>query len=314
MLLASEIARVAVHHFLLAVHLWPIRLFTCCVGRANENPAPIVCLRYCRHTFRTPVPRVFIASKLLSAITQPLFWLALWWALALLLLKRRPRAATCMLWGGLAVLGLLGFRAFPDALLRPLENRYPVPAVEAIGRHVGIIVLGGATGHSDSFLAHGQVPLAEPAERLTVPVALLRQHPRLELVFSGGEGRLLPTGVPESRLAEAFYREQGLGAALNEGRIRLEGGSRNTRENARQVAELLGTRCKEPWLLVTSAWHMPRSMREFQAAGCNVTAYPVDFWTGDSTGLREYSTAYSVVRWQTGLHEWVGWLVYGFEW
>jgi len=40
----------------------------------------------------------------------------------------------------------------------------------------------------------------------------------------------------------------------------------------------------------------------------------VDFWTGDSTGLREYSTAYSVVRWQTGLHEWVGWLVYGFEW
>ena len=46
-----------------------------------------------------------------------------------------------MLWSGLAALGLLGFQAIPDALLRPLENRYPVPAGETIERHVGCIVL-----------------------------------------------------------------------------------------------------------------------------------------------------------------------------
>ena len=250
---------------------------------------------------------MFLFSKLLSAITQPMFWLAMWWALALLMLTRWHRRAVIMLWSGLAVLGLLGFQAIPDALLRPLENRYPVPAADTIASHPGIIVLGGAVGHPGSFVAHGQVPLDEAAERMTVPVGLVRQYPKLELVFSGGEGRLLPTGVTEAELARVYYQQQGLDMA----KVSLEGGSRSTRENAQQVARLLGDRCKEPWLLVTSAWHMPRSMAEFEAVGCKVTPYPVDFRTGDSTSLTEYSLAHSLLRWQTALHEWLGLLVYG---
>lgn len=250
---------------------------------------------------------MFLVSKLLSAITQPLFWLALWWAMALLILMRWRRLALIMLWGGLVVLGLLGFRTAPDALLRPLENRYPVPTAEAIDRHVGFIVLGGAVGHPDVFAAHGQVPLGEAAERMTVPVGLMRRHPGLELVFAGGEGRLLTTGVTEAELAKAFYETQGVDMA----RVLLESGSRTTRENAQQVARLLGERCHEPWLLVTSAWHMPRSMAEFEAVGCRVTPYPVDFLTGESTPLTEYSLAHSLLRWQTALHEWLGLLVYG---
>ncbi len=249
---------------------------------------------------------MFLFSKLLSAITQPMFWLAIWWALALLILMRWRRAAVIMLWSGLVVLGLLGFQAIPDILLRPLENRYPVPTVEAIDRHAGIIVLGGAVGHPDSFVAHGQVPLGDAAERMTVPVGLMRRHPKLTLVFSGGEGRLLTTGVTESELAQVFYQQQGLDMTS----VRLEDGSRNTRENAQLVAKLLGERCQEPWLLVTSAWHMPRSMAEFEAVGCKVTPYPVDFRTGESTSLSEYSLAQSLLRWQTALHEWLGLLVY----
>lgn len=253
---------------------------------------------------------MFVVSKLLSAVTQPLFWLALWWALALVLLgltDRWRRAALRMLWVGLAVLGLLGFRAIPDALLRPLENRYLVPTAQEVSRHVGMIVLGGATQHPGVFLAHGQVPLGEAAERMSAPVGLMRQHPKLELVFSGGEGRLLATGTTEAELARAFYEEQGVDMT----RVTLEEGSRNTRENAQQVAKLLGQRCQQPWLLVTSAWHMTRSMAEFEAVGCKVSPYPVDFMTGESTPLTEYTLAHSLVRWQTALHEWLGLLVYG---
>ena len=154
-----------------------------------------------------------------------------------------------MLWGGLVALGLLGFRAIPDALLRPLENLYPVPTAEVMSQQVGIIVLGGALEHPASFVAHGQV--------------------------------------------------------------RLENSSRNTRENAQLMAKLLGERCLEPWLLVTSAWHMPRSMTEFEAVGCKVTPYPVDFRTGRSTPLTEYSLAQSLVLWQTALHEYIGLVFYG---
>lgn len=250
---------------------------------------------------------MFLVSKLMSAITQPMFWLALWWALALCLLGRWRRMALGMLWGGLLALALLGFEAGPNALLRPLENRYPVPEQAALERHVGVIVLGGAIEHPEVFQARGQVPLGQSAERMAVPVALLRQHPKLALVFSGGEGRLWGTGVSEAELAKAFYAEQGVDLA----RVTLESGSRTTRENAQQVAKLLGGRCQQPWLLVTSAWHMPRAMAEFEAVGCKVTAYPVDFRTGLSTTWTEYSLARSLLLWQTALHEWLGLWVYG---
>lgn len=253
---------------------------------------------------------MFILSKLMSAITQPVFWLALWWCVALCLLSlsaRWRRSALRMLWAGWVVLGLLGFEALPQALLRPLENRYPVPSPEAMARHVGVIVLGGATQHPGSYQAHAQVPLGEAAERMSLPVGLMRQRPQWQLVFSGGEGRLVATGVSEAELAKAFYEEQGLDLS----RVTLEGGSRTTRENARQVASLLGERCQQPWLLVTSAWHMPRAVPEFEAVGCRVTPYPVDFRTGADTAWTEYSLARSLVLWQTALHEWLGWAVYG---
>jgi len=251
---------------------------------------------------------MFTLSKLMSAITQPLFWLVLWWIWALLMIHRWRRAAPAMLWIGLVVLGLLGFEALPHALLRPLEARYAVPHDAAIGRHVGVVVLGGALERPDIYRHHKQVPLGEAAERMTVPVGLLRQYPKLQLVFSGGEGRLLAFGVTEAQLAKSFYQEQGLDMT----RVTLEDTSRTTRENAREVANLLGSRCSQPWLLVTSAWHMPRAMAEFEAVGCRVTAYPVDFRTGAVTPLTEYSLARSLLLWQTALHEWLGISVYGW--
>ena len=82
------------------------------------------------------------------------------------MISRWRRAALGMLWSGLAVLGLLGFEALPHALLRPLENRYPVPSAAVVDRHVGVVVLGGATQHPRSYQAHAQVPLGEAAERM----------------------------------------------------------------------------------------------------------------------------------------------------
>lgn len=69
---------------------------------------------------------MLVVSKLLSVITQPLFWLVLWLVVALLLLglfDRWRRAALGMLWAGLVLCGLIGFSVIPGAMLRPLENR-----------------------------------------------------------------------------------------------------------------------------------------------------------------------------------------------
>jgi uncharacterized SAM-binding protein YcdF (DUF218 family) len=249
---------------------------------------------------------MFVVSKLFSAITQPMFWLAVWMFLALLLLKRRQKVASAMLWAGMCVWSLLGFTAFPEALLRNLENQYQAPAASSLSSHVGVIVLGGATGRPEVFKAHGQVPLGEAAERMTVPLALMRIDPELKLVFSGGEGRLVATGTTEAELAKVFYEQQGVDMS----RVTLETGARNTRENARLVATILGEKCKQSWLLVTSASHMPRSMAEFESVGCKVIPYPVDFSTANSSSWTDYSLANSLMKWQTALHEYLGLAVY----
>jgi uncharacterized SAM-binding protein YcdF (DUF218 family) len=215
-----------------------------------------------------------------------------------------------MLWTGLLALGLLGFNAAPEALLRSLESQYKAPNLTQTltqnGPYAGVIVLGGATGSPGIFKAHGQVPLGDAAERMTLPIGLMRNFPNFELIFSGGEGRLVPTGTTEAELAKIFYEEQGVDMKL----VTLESKARNTRENASQVAALLGERCKLPWLLVTSAWHMPRSMAEFEAVGCNVTAYPVDFHTSEESSWTDYSMTGSLMAWQTALHELLGMFVY----
>ncbi len=249
---------------------------------------------------------MFVLSKLLSAITQPMFWLAVWMLAALMFFGKRRQIATKMLWAGMVVWGMLGFTAVPEALLSHLENQYEVPPASTIDNHAGMIVLGGATGKSEVFKAHGQVPLGEAAERMTVPVGLMRIYPHLKLVFSGGEGRLIASGTTEAELAKVFYEQQGVDMS----RVILEAGARNTRENARLVATLLGDQCQKAWLLVTSASHMPRSMAEFEAVNCNVTPYPVDFATAESSSWTDYSMVSSLSKWQTALHEYLGRFVY----
>lgn len=249
---------------------------------------------------------MFWLSKTFSVITQPLFWVAVLLVLAWWAVPHQPKLARRWVGAGLVLLALLGWQPLPDALIRPLENQYPVPA-EPLQAYAGLIVLGGALDHPRSFVQHAQVPINEAAERMTVPLALMRVHPDWRWVFSGGEGRMQTTGITESAMALAFMKEQG----IEQHRLVLEDRSRTTRENASETARRLGADCQKSWLLVTSAWHMPRAMSEFEAVGCRVTAYPVDFRTGSDTPWTEYALARSVLHWQLALHEWLGLWVYG---
>jgi uncharacterized SAM-binding protein YcdF (DUF218 family) len=93
-------------------------------------------------------------------------------------------------------------------------------------------------------------------------------------------------------------------------RFYFEAASRNTYENAILSAKLPGIETSKSWLLVTSAFHMPRSMAVFQKAGWNVTPYPVDYLSGDETPWTEYSLNGGAGSWQILLHEWIGTLYY----
>ena len=68
----------------------------------------------------------------------------------------------------------------------------------------------------------------------------------------------------------------------------------------------------ERWLLVTSAWHMPRSMGSFRAAGFPVTAYPVDYRTRGGEDARRgfLHTSEGLRRLDLMVKEWLGLLAY----
>ncbi len=250
---------------------------------------------------------MFIASKLLVFVTQPLAWVLLLLLSGVLLTRWRPRASARLIQAALLILLLQGWQALPDALVRQLEARYPASATPPdLQGYAGIVVLGGALESAPLWLDHGQPGLNDAAERMTATLPLLQRYPQLPLLFTGGEGELFAQALTEADRARIFYASMGVPRE----RLWFESASRNTHENAVFSAAMPGVDKSKPWLLVTSAWHMPRSMATFQKAGWNVTAYPVDFRTGITPNWLGYSLSGGAQRWQLALHELLGLLVY----
>ena len=130
----------------------------------------------------------------------------------------------------------------------------------------------------DVSVARNEVALNESAERLTVAIELARRYPNARVLFSGGSGALLFSEGNEAEVAGRLL--QGFGIAP--GRILLEQRARNTVENAAYSKAMAQPTPGERWLLVTSAFHMPRSIGVFRQAGFTVEAFPVDWRTRGS--------------------------------
>lgn len=244
---------------------------------------------------------MLITSKLLAFAAQPLSWVLVMLAFGLLVLNRWRGFATLTLWCALLLLAGIGWQPLPEALIRNLESRHPAPQTD-LKPFAGVVVLGGALEPSYVWSGHGQPALNERAERMTAALPLMQKYPGFQLVFSGGDAEWLTPGISEAERARRFYTSMGLDAQ----RVLYESESRNTHENATFSAALPGVDKTRPWLLLTSAWHMPRALATFKKAGWNVTPWPVDQRSGLDTPWTEYSLAKGARAWELVLHEWFG--------
>lgn len=211
----------------------------------------------------------------------------------------------------LAITGFLGLLAggllpLAAVTLLPLENRFP--AFTDDGTPIdGIIVLGGGlmTTISDE---RGQLTVNAAGERQIALADLARRYPKARLLFSGGSGNLQEGTVSEAGTVGRFADTLG----VPRDRLILEERSRNTRENARFSAELATPKPGERWLLVTSAWHMPRAVGCFRRAGFPVTAYPVDYRTAGPRDATRFNTFASdgLLEFDLAVKEWIGLVAY----
>ena len=248
----------------------------------------------------------FPVSKIFWAIAEPLTFLALVAGLGFALgFTRFARAGRRM--AGAAILGLAAivFTPLGPAMLRPLENRFPPPSAD-LPAPAGIIVLGGGLEQMES-LARGQTILNDDGMRLIAGLELARRFPAARLIFSGGSGSPIDQ-TPEADEVRKFWLDLGAPAE----RMSFEARSRNTWENGLFTRDLLRPKPGETWLLVTSAWHMPRSVGIFRKLGVEVTPYPVAYRTfGDARDwllLRPASDRLDQL--EIAVREWVGLVAY----
>lgn len=250
----------------------------------------------------------FPLSKVIFFVITPSNFLILIGVVGAVLLAATHlrRTATGLVLVSLAGLAIAGFTPLSAWITLPLEDRFPAFADDG-GPIAGIIVLGGGV-ETGATMTRGQFLANDAGERQTAMADLARRYPGSRLVFSGGSGSLAGEITSEAEMIGRFADSLGLPRT----RLIQEDRSRNTRENAAFTADKIQPKAGERWLLVTSAWHMPRAMGCFRKAGFDVVAYPVDYRTGGPRDAARFNSFAS-----NGLHlvdlvakEWVGLAAY----
>ncbi len=250
---------------------------------------------------------LFLVEKLLWLLVTPstvLLALAVI-GLVLHILRRRTAALVC-LFISIGALTLIAALPIGAAMLAPLENRFPM--VETLPANVtGIIVLGGATSPGMTA-ARGMPTLNADAERMTTLAALARHYPDARLAFTGGNGTLIHGAMTEADVAREIFTELG----VDQNRITYEDRSRTTYENVLDLKALLNPQPGQSWLLVTSAWHMPRAVGLFRKAGWPVLPYPVGYKTAPGLVLNEIHDGFParLAMVDQATHEWIGLAAY----
>ena len=224
----------------------------------------------------------------------------------LLLVSRFAAFGRTLLVVSVVLLAICGFSPLGNILLYPLEQRFP-PWNPARGDPDGIVVLGGPID-ADLSVAHDTPVIRSAPDRIIAAAILAHRYPNARIIFSGGSPNLIANDAREADFAGEVFQNLG----IDKSRLTMERRSRNTFENAEFSKAIAAPKPGERWLLVTSAFHMPRSVGVFRKAGFAVEPYPVDWRVGDRDDLWSF-TNFAADGWgrsDTALREWLGLVAY----
>lgn len=249
----------------------------------------------------------FLLSKTLGIMLLPTnFLIGIGLAGALLLATRFASAGRRLLIASVALLAISGFSPLGYLLLYPLEERFP-PWDAARGAPDGIIVLGGSID-ADLSAAHDVPVISAALDRIVASAALAHRYPNARILFTGGSANLLSNDAREADYAASLFESLG----ISKQRLIMERRSRNTEENAEFSRAMAAPKNGERWLLVTSAYHMPRSVGLFRKAGFDVEPYPVGWRVGGRDHLSAFSNLAvdGLERTDLAVREWMGLIAY----
>ena len=252
---------------------------------------------------------MFILKKIISAFLYPLplSLLLSFLGLYLLWFTTKQRAGKIVVSVGLAILTLFSYSIFTNRLLRPLERKYDAFEMESPSvvsetedklTIKFVVVLGG--GHtSDPELPLLSQMNTHPVIRLMEGIRIHRKFPGSRLLLSGGRGF---DSISEAEVMARVAREMG----VPDRDIILESKSKDTRDEALFIKPMVGN---EPFVLVTTASHIPRSMALFKKLGMNPISSPVGHSIRDRQGVSIHSffpSSGSIRNAELAIHEYLG--------
>ncbi|MHB8995084.1 MAG: YdcF family protein [Armatimonadota bacterium] len=249
----------------------------------------------------------FILSKTIGLLTYPLSLAFIGFLLFAVLRKRREKWALGSFWFGFALLWFFSTSWGTDLMLRPLEK--PFANRDLPAKVDAILVLGGSLELSLS--SPGQLEYNPAIDRFIYSLKLARRYPQALVIFSGGTADLFDQSKTEASLLKQDAEFFGVPAE----RLRVDDKSRNTRENATEAKKILDAAGRTDVVLITSAFHMRRSLGCARKAGIEATPYAVDFrghwdtpnrlgWVPNANALADSSAA---------VREYVGLLAYRLQ-
>lgn len=250
---------------------------------------------------------MFLASKLFWLLAQPLSLVFVCLIIAILLDAagwERTRGFFSAL--AVTVLFLTLFTSTGGYLLQTLENRFARPANPPVDVAC-IIILGGAF-ENEVMAARGGMEFNQAADRFIEGLRLARLYPDARILVSGGDGSFSGAYAGDAEASATFFSTFGIAPD----RLIRDETSRTTFENATNTKDLLETNGLGNCLLVTSAFHMPRSVGLFRKLGIPVIPWPVDYRTSGQVSLwPDFSQpSLNAQLMTTAMREWTGLLAY----
>ena len=247
----------------------------------------------------------FILSKTLSYLVMPLSIV-----MALLITSRIVRSHRCrkgLLWGALILFFIFSNEFIANELMKSWEiETKPFSSMRKY--KLGIVLTGTVM---PQLKPDDRVYFSKGADRIVHTVQLYKLGLIEKILVSGGSGRVVDI---KEREADRF-REVMMLMGIPDSVILLENQTRNTYESAREVKKMLETLgySREDCVLITSAFHMRRSLACYEKAGIGMDTFSTDFYAHHS---RYYPDAFfipkveALVIWNKLVKEWVGMIAY----
>lgn len=197
------------------------------------------------------------------------------------------------------------FIPFGGWMRAALEDRFQPPSI-ALDSVDGIIVLGGVIDPQLSAIRETLV-IGGAVERITKSAELALANPEAKMIYTGGSASLSAPDIREADYVLSLYEALGVRAP----QLKLDRDARNTWENATNSLKMASPGPYDRWVLVTSAFHMPRAVGVFRAQGWEVVPYPVDYSTNPNAELKSpMSFTKGLGSLYGAAHEWIGLLAY----